>query len=70
MGQSFHWMDGKTVLNSLYEHLEPGGGVVIVSTSPMDQNRLMMQANEAVRAAINKYLGPNRRAGKHIYTNW
>jgi ubiquinone/menaquinone biosynthesis C-methylase UbiE len=74
MGQSFHWMDEKTVLKSLYERLEPRGGVVIVGTSPIDQNRLMMQANKAVGTAIGKYLGPNRRAGKHIYTptgeNW
>jgi ubiquinone/menaquinone biosynthesis C-methylase UbiE len=68
MGQSFHWMDGKTVLNTLYERLEPRGGVVIVGASPIDQNKLMMQANKAVGATVHKYLGPNRRAGKQIYT--
>jgi ubiquinone/menaquinone biosynthesis C-methylase UbiE len=38
MGQSFHWMDEKPVLEHLYRLTEPLGGVVIVGTSPNTQN--------------------------------
>jgi len=69
MGQSFHWMDQETVLNGLYDLLEPGGGVAIVGTDPIEQKAQAAKKDEIIQITIKKYLGPQRRAGTKIYSH-
>lgn len=69
MGRSFHWMDQKKTLVTLYKMIEPGGGVVIVSEGR--GYGAWTQGSGGWRAALNatvqKYLGPRRRAGSGYY---
>jgi hypothetical protein len=67
MGQSFHWMDEQTALNRIYKLIEPGGGVIIVGSTPMSQNKLSLKKDMIIKELILKYLGSERRAGKYIY---
>jgi ubiquinone/menaquinone biosynthesis C-methylase UbiE len=67
MGQSFHWMDGETVLKHLYDLVEAKGGVVIIGSVQTKQNGLSTSKDKIIKELIWKYLGPKRRAGKHIY---
>jgi len=68
MGQSFHWMDQKGVLEELYALTSVNGGVAIVGTEPIDQNLQADKKDKAVKELITKYLGPKRRAGSKVYT--
>ncbi|MGD1003501.1 MAG: class I SAM-dependent methyltransferase [Minisyncoccia bacterium] len=68
MGHSFHWMDQKKTLATLYKMIEPGGGIVIASdlrsdTTWTSQNKWRKTAKEI----IVKYLGEKRRAGKGYF---
>ncbi len=67
MGQSFHWMEVKEVLEQLYRLIEDEGGVVIVGTVPTSQNKLSTDKDLVINELITKYLGPERRAGKNLY---
>ena len=77
MGQSFHWMDGKTTLNEIKRHLVTGGGVAIIGIrcgihvySPdgwIEQNSVTAKRNEAIYDAVIKYLGIERKAGKTTF---
>lgn len=67
MGQSFHWMDQEDTLDKAYALIEPSGGLVIVGSEPIAQNPLGNLKNEAIKELINKYLGPERRAGSKLY---
>jgi ubiquinone/menaquinone biosynthesis C-methylase UbiE len=69
MGQSFHWMDEKIVIDKLYGMLEPGGVLVIVGNAAESvlQNVRAARKNEIVKKMLVKYLGPERRAGNKIY---
>jgi SAM-dependent methyltransferase len=74
MGQSFHWMDTQAVLRQLYGLLDDNGGVVIIGSVPTRQNKLSAAKDRVIKELVSSYLGPQRRAGKHIYTvtgqNW
>jgi ubiquinone/menaquinone biosynthesis C-methylase UbiE len=69
MGQSFHWMDERPVLNRLYDLLQAGGAVVIAggAAESIQQNARAAKKNEIVKQMIVKYLGPKRRAGDKVY---
>ena len=67
MGQAYHWTDEVKTLQQLFEMTEPGGGLVIVGSGPVAQNRLAKRKDEAVTELLAKYLGPRRRAGRYIY---
>lgn len=68
IGRAFHWMNQKKTLRALHKIIEPHGGVVIVSR-PDSGNVWNAHWNskepwrEAVKDAIQKYLGEERRAG-------
>ena len=67
MGRSFHWMDRDAVLATLFDIVETGGGVVIVT----DQSAWPDERNyEAVtKKVVKKWLGEWRRAGSSYYAH-
>lgn len=68
MGRSFHWMNQKKTLSTLYKMIESGGGIVIISERRKDtlwtpQSKWRKAAGEIVK----KYLGEKRRAGSGYF---
>jgi SAM-dependent methyltransferase len=73
-GQSFHWMDRDQVAEAAYEILEPGGALALISHAPDGRPRPESPGHppiphEAIRALIERYLGPRRRAGQG-FSSW
>lgn len=67
-GQSFHWTDRERVAAAVYQILEPGGALALVhhSSAGMPQPEspgCPPIPHDAIRAVIERYLGPRRRAG-------
>lgn len=70
MGQSFHWMNKREVLQQLYPALRPGGGLVIIDALyDIPKDNLDARKNELIHQLVAKYLGPRRRAGKSFFKN-
>lgn len=68
MAASFHWMEQDAVLVKVYEILERGGGLVIVSgSSSVWKNTEKSGWKGKVKEIIQKYLGEQRRAGSSFY---
>ncbi|HUG61683.1 MAG TPA: class I SAM-dependent methyltransferase [Methylomirabilota bacterium] len=71
-GQSFHWMDRPRVAAIVFNLLAPGGAFVQVSD--VKETRAAPAADlprpsppyDAIRALVQRYLGPVRRAGQGI----
>ncbi|MBV9848254.1 MAG: class I SAM-dependent methyltransferase [Armatimonadetes bacterium] len=68
-GQSFHWTDRERVAEMVYDRLESGGVLAIISHA--HEGRPQPEGpgyppipHEAIRALIERYLGPRRRAGQ------
>jgi len=67
--QSFHWMDRDTVAATVYRMLAPGGAFVQVSaqTESAPPPRVPLPhpvpPRDAIQALVERYLGPERRAG-------
>lgn len=68
-GQSFHWTHRERVAEAVYEILEPGGALALVN----HKHEGRPQPNgpgyppiphDMIRALIDHYLGPRRRAGQ------
>ena len=71
-GQSFHWTDRERVAEMVYDSLVPGGSLAIVTHT--NKSRPQPEGpgyppipHDAIRAIIERYLGPRRRAGRGIY---
>lgn len=67
-GQSFHWMDRERVAEMVYDSLEQGGAMAIITHAhdgrPQPEGpSYPLIPHEAIRALITRYLGPRRRAG-------
>ncbi len=70
MGSSFHWMEQEEILNQLFDLVEPNGGVAIAGgAKPLEFSSEASERDKIIQAVIKKYLGPERRAGKQIYTH-
>jgi SAM-dependent methyltransferase len=72
-GQSFHWTDRERVAESVYDLLEPGSALaLVVHTVPgrptPDGPGPPPIPHDAIRAVVERYLGPRRRVGKGFYT--
>jgi SAM-dependent methyltransferase len=68
-GQSFHWTDRERVAEMIYDSLEPGGALALIVHA--HEGRPQPEGagyppipHEAIRALIDRYLGPRRRAGQ------
>jgi SAM-dependent methyltransferase len=73
-GQSFHWMDRELVAEAVYDLLEPGGALALISHAHEGRPRPAGPGHppiphEAIRALIERYLGPQRRAGQG-FSSW
>jgi hypothetical protein len=70
--QSFHWMDRYRVAAIILTMLEPGGAFVLISDLKQPQPELLPAApypappSAEIRALVNRYLGPVRRAGQSV----
>lgn len=68
-GQSFHWTDRERVAEQVYDLLEPGGVLALVAhvhegrPQPAGPGEPPIP-HEAIRAVIERHLGPGRRAGQ------
>lgn len=73
-GQSFHWMDRERVAEVVYDLLEPSGAVALIShvhegrPQPTGPGHPPIP-HAAIRALIEHYLGPRRRAGQG-FSSW
>lgn len=68
-GQSFHWTDRERVAEAVYDLLQPGGALALIvhdrdsSPQPVGPGYPPVP-HDVVRALIDRYLGPRRRAGQ------
>lgn len=67
--QSFHWTDRERVAEAVFEILEPGGALALIGHTPEGRPRPPGPGyppipHDAIRALIDHYLGPGRRAGQ------
>ncbi|HEY3228875.1 MAG TPA: methyltransferase domain-containing protein [Roseiflexaceae bacterium] len=68
-GQSFHWTDRERVAEAVYEILEPGGALALIVHAHAGRQQPRGPGyppipHDAIRALIERYLGPRRRAGQ------
>ena len=71
-GQSFHWTDRESVVEMVYDRLELGGVLTVITHAHDGRPRPEGPGyppipHEAIRALIERYLGPQRRAGQGVY---
>jgi SAM-dependent methyltransferase len=70
-GQSFHWTERERVAEAVFEILEPGGALALVShmhpgrPQPAGPGHPPIP-HDAIGALIDRYLGPRRRAGQGV----
>lgn len=72
-GQSFHWTDRERVAEAVYEILEPGGALALISHAHAGRPQPAGPGyppipHDAIHALIDRYLGPRRRAGQGFVT--
>lgn len=70
-GQSFHWTDEARVAEVLYDMLEPGAALALIVHTVEDRPAPPSAGpppipHAEIRALVEKYLGPTRRAGQGI----
>ena len=68
-GQSFHWTDRERVAEAVYDILEPGGALALISHAHAGRPQPAGPGyppipHDAIRAIIERYLGSRRRAGQ------
>lgn len=68
-GQSFHWTDRERVAEVVYDILEPSGALALIGHAHADRPQPSGPGeppipHDAIRALIERYLGPRRRAGQ------
>lgn len=65
MGSSFHWMDREATLATLAQMVVPGGGLVVAGAGSFWTNPAPWC--QAVKSAIQRWLGEERRAGSATF---
>jgi SAM-dependent methyltransferase len=68
-GQSFHWTDRERVAEMVYDMLDPGGTLAVITHEHADSPRPASPGyppipHTTIRALIDQYLGPRQRAGQ------
>jgi SAM-dependent methyltransferase len=68
-GQSFHWTDREQVAEAVYDIIEPGGALALISHAHAGRPQPAGPGyppipHEAIRAIIERYLGSRQRAGQ------
>lgn len=72
-GQSFHWTERERVAEGVFEILEPGGALALISHAHEGRPQPAGPEHppiphDAIRALIDRYLGPRRRAGQGYFS--
>jgi len=72
-GQSFHWTERERVAEEVFEILEPGGALALISHAHEGRPQPAGPEHppiphDAIRALIDRYLGPRRRAGQGYFS--
>jgi SAM-dependent methyltransferase len=72
-GQSFHWTDRDQVADAVYDILEPGGALALISHAHAGRPQPAGPGyppipHETIRAIMERYLGTRRRAGQGFAT--
>jgi SAM-dependent methyltransferase len=72
-GQSFQWTDRERVAEAVYDTLEPGGALALITHAhegrPQPRGPGFPEIpHDEIHALIRRYLGPRRRAGQGIRT--
>jgi hypothetical protein len=70
-GQSFQWTDRERVAEAVYQILEPGGALALIGHAHAGQPQPPSPGHPpiphtTIRALIQSYLGPDRRAGQGV----
>jgi SAM-dependent methyltransferase len=68
-GQSFHWTERERVAEVVFEVLEPGGALALIVHAHASRPQPTGPGyppipHDVIRALIDRYLGPRRRAGQ------
>ena len=68
-GQSFHWTNREQVAESVYDILDPGGALALISHAHDGRPQpagpgYPLIPHDAIHAIIDQYLGSRRRAGQ------
>lgn len=71
-GQSFHWTHREHVAEMVFDHLEPGGFLAIITHEPRGRPQPEGPGHppiphKAIGELIQRYLGPRRRAGQGVF---
>lgn len=64
-GASFHWMDRQRVGNLVYEQLEPGGHLIVLSAGGIHSGNAEWEGE--IRTVLEEWIGTERRAGRGVY---
>ena len=64
-GASFHWMDRVRIGELIYDRLEPGGQLVVLSPGDIQSGTTDWESE--IRSILEEWLGPERRAGQGVY---
>ena len=64
-GASFHWMDRVAVGNRVYDRLQPGGSIVVLSPGGFHSGITTWEA--VIQDLVTEWVGVERRAGDGIY---
>jgi len=70
IGTAFHWMQQDVVLKKVYEQTEPGGGVAVLFGSLSKWWEAHAPWQQKAKEIVQKYLGPNRRAGEGYFKTY
>lgn len=66
-GQSFHWTERRTVAEAVYDLLEPGGAIALISHvaegRPSPEPLAAPIPHDSIREVVRRYLGSDTRAG-------
>jgi len=70
-GQSLHWTDEARVAEAVYDTLEPGGALALIVHEVEGRPKPPSPGpppipHAEIRALVEKYLGPTRRAGQGV----
>jgi len=70
-GQSLHWTDEAPVAEAVYDTLEPGGALALIVHEVEGRPKPPSPGpppipHAEIRALVEKYLGPTRRAGQGV----
>lgn len=68
-GQSFQWTDRERVAEAVYDILEPGGTLALITHAHEGRPQpsgpgLPVIPHDEIHALVRRYLGPRRRAGR------